>query len=70
MVFAKLAYLESVRENEACLRSRSARVYYIGIWNRATRTNLSREKCLVVPSLPAEKSAFKYCLRRALTKKW
>ena len=41
MVFAQLTYRESLRDIEACLRSRSARAYQSGIRGRVTRTNLA-----------------------------
>jgi len=41
MVFAQLTYRESLRGIEACLGSRSARAYHMGIRGRVTRTNLS-----------------------------
>lgn len=41
MVFAQLAYRESLRDIEACLQSRSARAYHLGISGRVTRTNLA-----------------------------
>ena len=40
MVFAQLTYRESLRDIEACLQSRSARAYHMGISGRVTRTNL------------------------------
>jgi len=41
MVFAQLTYRTSLRDIEACLRSRPARAYQMGIRGRATRTNLA-----------------------------
>jgi hypothetical protein len=41
MVFAQLTYREGLRDIEACLRSRSARAYHMGIRGRVTRTNLA-----------------------------
>lgn len=41
MVFAQLTYWESLRGIEACLGSRSARAYHMGIRGRVTRTNLA-----------------------------
>jgi len=41
MVFAQLTYRESLRGIEACLGSRSARAYHMGIRGRVTRTNLA-----------------------------
>ena len=41
MVFAQLTYRESLRDIEACLQSRSARAYHMGISGRVTRTNLA-----------------------------
>src|SRR5208283_651774 len=41
MVFAQLTYRESLRGIEACLGSRSARSYHMGIRGRVTRTNLA-----------------------------
>jgi hypothetical protein len=41
MVFAQLTHRESLRDIEACLGSRSARAYQMGIRGRATRTNLA-----------------------------
>jgi len=41
MMFAQLTHRESLRDIEACLQSRSARAYHIGIRGRVTRTNLA-----------------------------
>lgn len=41
MVFAQLTYRESLRAIEACLGSRPARAYQMGIRGRVTRTNLA-----------------------------
>lgn len=41
MVFAQLTHRQSLRDIEACLRSRSARAYHMGIRGRVTRTNLA-----------------------------
>ena len=41
MVFAQLTYREGLRDIEACLKSRSARAYHLGISGRVTRTNLA-----------------------------
>lgn len=41
MIFAQLTYRESLRDIEACLQSRSARAYHMGISGRVTRTNLA-----------------------------
>lgn len=41
MVFAHLTYREGLRDIEACLQSRSARAYQMGISGRVTRTNLA-----------------------------
>ena len=41
MVFAQLTYREGLRDIEACLKSRSARAYHMGISGRVTRTNLA-----------------------------
>jgi IS4 transposase len=41
MVFAQLTYRESLRDIEACLRSRSNRSYHLGIRGRVTRTSLA-----------------------------
>ena len=41
MVFAHLTYRESLRDIEACLQSRAARAYQMGISGRVTRTNLA-----------------------------
>ena len=41
MVFAQLTHRESLRGIEACLGSRSARAYHMGIRGRVTRTNLA-----------------------------
>lgn len=41
MVFAHLTYREGLRGIEACLKSRSARAYQMGISGRVTRTNLA-----------------------------
>jgi len=41
MVFAQLTYRTSLRDIEACLGSRPARAYQMGIRGRATRTNLA-----------------------------
>jgi hypothetical protein len=41
MVFAQLTYREGLRDIEACLKSRPARAYHLGISGRVTRTNLA-----------------------------
>lgn len=41
LVFAQLTHRESLRDIEACLGSRSARAYHMGIRGRVTRTNLA-----------------------------
>ncbi|MSU71668.1 MAG: DUF4372 domain-containing protein [Opitutus sp.] len=41
MVFGQLTYRESLRGIEACLRTRSALAYRMGIRGRVTRTNLA-----------------------------
>ena len=41
MAFAQMTYRESLRDIEACLQSRSARAYHLGISGRVTRTNLA-----------------------------
>jgi Transposase DDE domain/Domain of unknown function (DUF4372) len=41
MVFAQLTYRESLRGIEACLNSRPALAYHMGIRGRVTRTNLA-----------------------------
>lgn len=41
MVFAQLTHRQSLRDIEACLRSRAARAYHMGIRGRVTRTNLA-----------------------------
>jgi len=41
MVFAQLTHRESLRAIEACLGSRPARAYLMGLRGRATRTNLA-----------------------------
>jgi hypothetical protein len=41
MIFAQLTYRESLRGIEACLGSRSARAFHMGIRGRVTRTNLA-----------------------------
>ena len=41
MVFGQLTYRESLRGIEACLRTRAALAYRMGIRGRVTRTNLA-----------------------------
>jgi len=41
MVFAQLTHRQGLRDIEACLQSRSARAYHMGIRGRVTRTNLA-----------------------------
>ena len=41
MIFGQLTYRDGLRDIEACLNSRSARAYQMGIGGRVTRTNLA-----------------------------
>lgn len=41
MAFAQLTYRESLRDIEACLRSKSKKLYHIGIRNRVSRNTLA-----------------------------
>ncbi len=42
MIFAQLAYRESLRDVVACLRSQSQRLYHMGFRSRISRTTLAR----------------------------
>ena len=42
MIFAQLAYRESLRDIVACLRSQSQRLYHMGFRSRISRTTLAR----------------------------
>jgi hypothetical protein len=41
MVFAQLTYRESLRDIEACLRSRRSKLFHVGIRSTVSRNNLS-----------------------------
>lgn len=41
MAYAQLAYRESLRGIEACLRSRSSKVYHLGVRGRVSRGTLA-----------------------------
>ena len=41
MCFAQLTYMESLRDNEACLRAMRAKLYHMGIHTTVSRNNLS-----------------------------
>ena len=42
MAFAQLTYRESLRDIEACLRSRGSQLYHLGIRGHVARMNLAR----------------------------
>jgi hypothetical protein len=44
MAFAQLTYRESLRDIEACLRSRKEKLYHIGIRGQNSRSTLADAK--------------------------